>query len=266
VQHVQWTTLIFIVLSAAPLAAQQAQTSEADTEILEVEKVKEKYWAQGEESQLGVVQNRTYSKAGKISLGLIGGRATDDPFLSTTAYGLNVGYNFSEFWGASLVGMKYAVSPSNALKTLRAGGKEANTVAPEHYLGAEATGSFLYGKLSLLGASIIYYDMHVTAGGGITKTENDSAALTTSLGIGQRFYLTKSLSLRMDYRFQTFVATEKEKEITARLGDVNGQIRHFSHVLALELGFMFDPNDLFKGSAKGGARSIPSAAEKGLRE
>ncbi len=229
---------LLVLMSSAAFA--RAEESQPDTEVLEVEKVKEKYWAQGEESQLGVVQNRTYSKAGKLQLGLMGGRATDDPFLSTTAYGLNVGYNFSEFWGASLVGLKYAVSPSNALKTLRRGRKEANTVAPEFYLGGEATGSFLYGKLSLLGASIIYYDMHVTGGGGLTRTENDSAAPTVSAGIGQRFYITKAFSLRMDYRFQTFVATVKEKEITERIGEVKGKIRHYNHVLALELGWMFD--------------------------
>jgi outer membrane beta-barrel protein len=237
VQRVRRIALLVLMSSAAFARAEESQP---DTEVLEVEKVKEKYWAQGEESQLGVVQNRTYSKAGKLQLGLMGGRATDDPFLSTTAYGLNVGYNFSEFWGASLVGLKYAVSPSNALKTLRRGRKEANTVAPEFYLGGEATGSFLYGKLSLLGASIIYYDMHVTGGGGLTRTENDSAAPTVSAGIGQRFYITKAFSLRMDYRFQTFVATVKEKEITERIGEVKGKIRHYNHVLALELGWMFD--------------------------
>ncbi|MEO5666637.1 MAG: outer membrane beta-barrel domain-containing protein [Bdellovibrionota bacterium] len=229
-----------MMCSAAYVQAEESEKVGTDTEVLEVEKVKEKYWAQGEQSQLGVVQNRTYSKSGKLQLGLIGGRASDDPFLSTLNYGLNVGYNFSEFWGASLVGMKYSVSPSNALKILRSGGKEANTVAPKNYIGGEATGSFLYGKLSLMGASIIYYDMHFTAGGGLTKTENDAAAVTESVGIGQRFYITKALSLRMDYRFQTFIATEKEKEITARLGEVNGKLRHYNHVLAFELGYMFD--------------------------
>lgn len=241
-QFHQWIALSILMSSAAVVKAQDAATapSEAESEVLEVEKVKEKYWAQGEESQLGVVQNRTYSKAGKIQIGLLGGRSSDDPFLSTMAYGLNLGYNFSEFWGASLVGLGYSVKGSNALETLQAGGKEANTVAPKSYFGAEATGSFLYGKLSLLGASIIYYDMHATGGAGVTKTENDAAAPTVSLGLGQRFYITKSFSLRMDYRFQTFQATVKEKEIKARLGEEIGKLRHYNHVIAMELGWMFD--------------------------
>ncbi len=233
--------IVFLGLATVSFCAgaQSGSESSADAEYLEVEKVKEKYWAQGEESQLGVVQNRTYSKARKVQIGVLAGRAMDDPFLSTAAYGANVGYNFNEFLGASLVGWKYSVKPSNALKTLQAGGKQANTVEPKQYLGSELTGSFLYGKLSLMGASIIYYDMHLTGGAGVTKTENDSAAFTGSVGIGQRFYITKNFSLRMDYRLQTFNATEKEKEITARLGEVNGRLRHYNHVLGLELNVMF---------------------------
>ncbi len=219
--------------------AKSSSKAEPNEEILEVEKIKEKYWAQGDESQLGVVQNRTYSKKEKIQIGLLGGRAMDDPFLATNFYGGNISYNFSEFWGVSVLGWKYNVSPSNALTVLRAGGKEANTIEPHNYIGAEASGSFLYGKLSLIGKKIIYYDMHFTAGMGSTNTENDSAAFTASLGLGQRFYITQNMSLRMDYRVQTYQATEIEKEITAQIGRVNGIIRHWNHVVGLEINYMF---------------------------
>jgi len=237
-----WQLVCFTLVTAysSSVLAQPAESSSSgDAEYLEVEKVKEKYWAQGEESQLGVVQNRLYTKRHKFQLGVLGGRSMNDPFLSNSLLGVNASYNFTEFWGLSLLGWKYSVKPSNALKTLRAGGKEANTIQAQNYIGAEGTGSFLYGKLSLLGSAIIYYDMHFLGGMGVTKTENDSASPTVSMGVGQRFFLTKMLSLRMDYRAQTFVATEKEKEITARLGEVNGKIRHWNHVIAMEINLMF---------------------------
>jgi outer membrane beta-barrel protein len=218
------------------------KANKEDAEYLEVERVKEKYWAQGDESQLGVVQNRLYSKQHKYQIGLLAGKAMNDPFLSVNKYGLNVSYNFTEFWGLSVLGWQYIVSSSNALKTLRNGGKQANTIEPQSFIGSEVSGSFLYGKLSLLGQSIIYYDMHFTAGLGLTKTENDRAAFSSSVGIGQRFYINQHLSLRMDYRLQTYTATETEKEITARLGEVNGRLRHFNHVLTGELNFMFGGN------------------------
>ena len=232
--------LIFSTIQVQSTFAQE--TSSEDSEIVEIEKVKEKYWAQGEESQLGVVQNRLYSKEGKLQIGLLAGRAINDPFLSVTPLGLNVSYNFTEFWGASLVGWDYRVGPSNALNVLRNEGKESNSITPENYFGAEATGSFLYGKLSLLGQSIIYYDMHFLGGLGVTKTENDTASPTLSVGLGQRFYISQSWSLRMDYRVQTYEATEVERQVTTKIGRVNGIIRQWNHVVGLEINYMFEVN------------------------
>jgi len=232
--------LIISIVSISPISqAQDTKASEPEEDILEVEKIKEKYWAQGEESQLGVVQNRTYSKKEKIQIGLLGGRSMDDPFLSVNLLGGNISYNVSEFWGFSLLGWNYSVSPSNALNVLRAGGKESNSITPKSYIGSEVSGSFLYGKLSLVGAKIIYYDMHFTLGGGATAIEGDSAAMTVSMGLGQRFYLSENMSFRMDYRAQTFQATEYEKEITPKKGQANGIIRHWNHVVGLEINYMF---------------------------
>lgn len=240
-----FVALSFSIVFSMELKAEDTEdsTGNISDEIVEVEQVKEKYWAQGEASQLGVVQNRLYTKKKKLQFGLLLGTAMDDPFLSSKILGANISYNVSEFWGFSLVGWDYSVSPSNALDILRAGGKEANTVENQYYIGAETTGSFLYGKLSLLGQSIIYYDMHFLSGMGVTKTENDAASFTVNVGLGQRFYITENTSLRMDYRVQTFNATEVEKEISSRLGELNGVVRHWNHVVGLEVNYMFDLGD-----------------------
>jgi outer membrane beta-barrel protein len=244
--------------STAPAEPGTGLRSEDAPEYLEVEKVKEKYWAQGEESQLGVVQNRLYSKAHKFHLGLMFGKAMNDPFLSTTLVGGNAGYSFNEFWALSLIGWSYNANASNALKVLRGGGKEANTIEPEWYGGAEATGSFLYGKLSLLGRKIVYYDMHFSVGSGVASTENDDSTYAFSAGIGQRFYITQWLSLKMDYRFQTYNATEVEKEITAKLGRVNGTIRQYNHMIGLELNSMFSLGGSDKSDGVKDTESAPA--------
>src|SRR5262245_10788021 len=54
-------------------------------ERVNVENIKQKYWARGDESELGVVQNRLYSKANKLELSLLGGILSTDPFLSVKA-------------------------------------------------------------------------------------------------------------------------------------------------------------------------------------
>ncbi|MBS1985419.1 MAG: outer membrane beta-barrel domain-containing protein [Bdellovibrionales bacterium] len=225
------------VVAPAPSAPVVAADEEAGEDVA-VDAIKKKYWATGDESQMGVVQNRVYSKAHKFQFGLMGGIAFADPFLSLKPYGFNAGYHFSEYLGVNVLGWKIASSGSSALNTLMDSGKKANTVLPSSFYGAEATGSFLYGKLSLMGYSIIYYDMYVSGGMGMTNNENGNE-FTQMVGLGQRFYINRWLSLKFDYRFMHNKETVKEKEITADLGKVVGQRDNFAHTITLGLDALF---------------------------
>jgi hypothetical protein len=51
---------------AAPTAAASPASNPEEGEKVDVSKITEKYWAQGEESELGVVQNRKYTSASKF--------------------------------------------------------------------------------------------------------------------------------------------------------------------------------------------------------
>lgn len=210
----------------------------ADAEQVEVENVEKKYWAQGKESELGVVQNRTYSKAKKFDLGIFVGTAFSDPFLSIAPVGGSIGYHFSEQFGVDLIGMYYFVGPSSALTTFQdTRGATANTNYPLNYFGAEGSGSFLYGKLSFLSSSIIYYDLHLLAGMGRTLTQS-GAYFTGSLGLGQRFYINKVCSFRFDYRLMLFHENILEKEIPSRLGEVVGSRMNYQHSVMIGVDFL----------------------------
>ncbi len=231
--------LCFSVSFAQAPVENVPSSDESQAEAVDVEKIKTKYWAQGEESKLGVVQNRVYSKANKFQIGLLFSESISDPFLSIGNYGGSVGYNFNEYLGINAMAWQYKVKASNALNTLRDGGKQANTVEPKLFYGVEGTGSFLYGKLSLLGSAIVYYDMHVSLGSGFTKTENDPKSFTPTVGLGQRFYIGKLLALRMDYRVLSYQETVKEKEIITKIGEIQGTRRNYTHNLSLQIDFMF---------------------------
>ena len=206
---------------------------------IDVSNIREKYWAKGDKASMGVVQNRLFSKAGKFQLGLLGGITFSDPFLSVNTLGLNFGYHFNEYLGASLVAWKHFVGPSSALESFRASsGATANTNEPRVYVGAEMSGSLLYGKLSVLGASIIYFDLHVDGGIGATVTETGTY-FTPSVGLGQRFYITQNFSLRLDYRLMFYEETIVEKVIPTRLGQPIGVRSNFSNNVTLGVDFMF---------------------------
>jgi outer membrane beta-barrel protein len=207
-------------------------------EDLDVESLKKRYWAAGDEKEMGVVQNRLYSKAGSYEFSLLGGTAMSDPFLSMRPVGASFGYHVSETWGFMAHYWHVLVNDSNALKTLNSSGKKANTVEPENYLGAEATASFLYGKLSLLGERIVHYDMHASLGGGYMDTENGNSP-AVSAGIGQRFYVNQWMSLRVDYRGIFYKESVKEKEITTKIGQTVGERNNFTHTILLGVSFHF---------------------------
>jgi hypothetical protein len=52
--------------TAAPTATAPATGDTTNAERVNTEAIKEKYWARGDESEIGVVQNRLYSKANKV--------------------------------------------------------------------------------------------------------------------------------------------------------------------------------------------------------
>ena len=242
---------VYSVASAAekaktpPAPAQQAVApgSPADTsgaEEVQIEKIKQKYWAGGDEAQVGVVQNRAFSKAGKWSLGVQTGFLFNDPFLDNKAVAPVIGYHFSEYFAVEVMYWKIWASASSAGDKLGSppNPKTANTNPPNAFYGAEALWSIMYGKLSLVGKAIIYYDMHFIAGGGITKTETGNN-MTGIVGLGQRFYLGHSTSLRFDYRFVAYNENIVEKEITNKLGQSDGTRWNLGHSLFLGFDFMF---------------------------
>jgi len=96
----------------APAAASEPTL---EGSVVNVDQIKEKYWARGDENEMGVVQNRAYSKARKLSLGVVGGVINSDPFIANSALGFNLGYHFSEYLSVSAVAWRSLSTPSAAL-------------------------------------------------------------------------------------------------------------------------------------------------------
>ncbi len=208
-----------------------------DAEQMNVDSIKEKYWARGDETDLGVVQNRTYSKKHKLEVSLIGGVLYSDPFLNVQNLGFSVGYHFNEYISAHLVALKDVVGPSSALVTFQNTlGATVDTNIPRYYVGLEGMGSLFYGKLSVLGKSIIYYDFYFLAGLGDTNTESGNYA-SPSLGLGQRFYINRFFSVRLDYRLMFYRETIIEKVIPTQIGNSLGQRNNWNNIVTL--GFCF---------------------------
>jgi outer membrane beta-barrel protein len=205
---------------------------------VEVDKLKKEYWAQQAGGE--VVQDRVYSKASRFELGVFGGLFNTDPFLDVMTAGLSVGFHFSELYSFHLLGWKAWTSGSSALTTLETTSTRttANTNYPQAYLGAEGRASIVYGKLSLLGKMILYYDLYVNLGVGRLSTESGDY-ISPFAGIGQQIYLSRTISLKLDFKEMWFKENVLEKANSANKGKIATTRTNLSNTISLGLAFLF---------------------------
>lgn len=81
----------------APKAPAAGDSPYSDAERLNVDGIKEKYWARGNETEMGVVQNRMYTKERKFELGVFAGVASSDPFIDVKTMAFSLGFHLSEY-------------------------------------------------------------------------------------------------------------------------------------------------------------------------
>jgi outer membrane beta-barrel protein len=225
--------------------APQASPADSDAaERVNTDAIKEKYWARGNESELGVVQNRLYSKEHRWEFSLLGGVDLTDPMLSVYTLGGRIGYHFSEYFSLHLIAWKAFSGPSGTQQDLLSNkspgqiGDALNTNNPRWYAATEAQWSLLYGKLSFVGEAIIHYDFHFMAGLGGMKTDS-GLDFAQHVGVGQEFFLGQNTFLNIDYRLVHYQETIIQQVIPTELGQSVGTRQNFSNVITVGIGFMF---------------------------
>jgi outer membrane beta-barrel protein len=229
---------LFIVILSLLFADQTIASPKPEAEEMDLGKLTEKYWAEGKDSELGVVQNRKYTTDRKIEFSVFAGSLSTDPFLSVQRFGVSAGFHFTPYTSVHLIGWKTSVSGSDALhKFENETGSTVNTNHPLSYYGAEVRQNFIYGKASLFGKSIIYVDLFVIAGAGLTNTESGTS-FTPSLGLGQKIYLSDRISLHLDYRIMTYGENILSKNPSS-MGNKVGERTNQSDAVGLGLSFYF---------------------------
>jgi outer membrane beta-barrel protein len=179
-----------------------------------------------------VLQNRYFLKQYRPEVGFSVGMIMDEAYLDTQTYGVRAGLFVNEWLGFEVQSLKTAVSDSDDRKALNrlkyrpitgggdatdAGGEDV-TVSPDPEVNAihsmtdfNAIAAPFYGKLNLMNKAIIYTDLYVTA--GMTRLETDQGDKNgMALGIGERFYIGKAWSVRIDFRDRIFTETRAGEE------------------------------------------------------
>lgn len=188
-----------------------SKKSKKQGDKLDISDLEKKYWAP-KDTDFSVVQNRTYTKAKRYSVSLLAGPVMNDNFSEGMNGALSVNYYFSERHG-----MEFSYVDSSGLgdnssitqfKTLSSGGG----VLPDYgrirsYAGLSYNWVPFYAKMSFLSQKIIYFDMVISPGLGMTTYDQytqsgtkSKSEVTYSLDFSQYFFLSKKWAVRVDLR------------------------------------------------------------------
>lgn len=211
----QLTIALLAALCAAPAHAQtpvrkpaqaSASAPQGSGDKLDVSDLEKKYWA-AKDTDFNVVQNRLFSKAGRLGLTLNYGMYVGEPWSKGPTYGASLNYFFNERYGVEFAYSKTDSSDNDATVKLKQQSGSPNHTKLKGYYGVGFNWVPFYAKMSFLNSSIVYFDMSITPGVGIVsyeqqKEEGNAMQNTVgfSLAITQHFFLTKWLALRLDYK------------------------------------------------------------------
>ena len=230
-------TLIFTLLCISIPAWAREQTqppTSNEGEAADVSKVTEKYWAEGKESELGVVQNRRYSNEGHVEIDLLTGSISSDPFLSTASYGGSIGYHLTPNLSFHAIAWRSNAQDSDAYRQLRVEAPSADLYRnlPKGFYGLQVNENLLYGKASLFGKMIIYVDLFVLGGAGMTSSDTGTN-FTPFIGIGQKIHLNSFAVLHLDYRIMRY------SESVKNTAGATHERTNVTDAVSLGLGFQF---------------------------
>jgi outer membrane beta-barrel protein len=153
-----------------------------------------------------IVQNRFFTKQMRLESGASFGTVLNESYSKTQVTGARVGFFLSEKIGLEYNFVQFRSSDSPDLLALRSQevciDLQCRSLEPHFIrLGRMHQGQIVaapvYGKINLFDSAIIYSDLTFSLGAAQVNTSQGSKWAFTP-GFGQRFYFTKSMSLRLD--------------------------------------------------------------------
>ncbi len=219
------------------------------------------------------IENRFFLKEGRFEITPMFGYVPNNPFAKRFLGGVFLGYHFNEdFSVQATIGYSPDLKESDlksltsALVVIAHGGPGgANFQQPLDKLALWAafggTWSPFYGKINLIGETVVNFDLYLSAGVGIISTVHYNATyddippdytaldagqveveFSPNLGFGMNFFLNQFMALKIDGRF-AFWVDEQPQYCTGgpNCDPITSQRLYNNFVVSVGLGFFF-PN------------------------
>jgi outer membrane beta-barrel protein len=202
--------LTFLAAERANAQAPQAGPATGASDKVDVSDLEKKYWA-SKDTDFSVVQNRLYSKAGRFALTAQYGFLINDQWSDGPTFSGSLGYYFSERLGVEGHLQVTNSVDNKALSNLKSQAGTANHGKIKGYQGLSLNWVPFYAKMSILNSSIMYFDMAISPGVGVTAYDQQredgnisKTAPTVALDVTQSFFFSKYAAFRVDYKNRWF--------------------------------------------------------------
>ncbi len=227
------TTLLTLIVTIS-----FAQTENRGSDKVDLKKLEDKYWS-AKDDDYGVIQNRTFSKAGKLYLTLGYGPLVNDAFATARAAGGMLGYYFTEDFGLEASYLTYSSVKNDSVSnfnSLSAAGVSPNYNLLKSNVGVSATYTPFYAKMAFMNKAIMYFDMGFTLGAGLSsydqvifrrvqgpgtpigEDKETASAPHFELGVMQQLFLNKNFAFRLDIK-NTFYSQKVKQYDVGVAGD-----------------------------------------------
>lgn len=159
------------------------------------------------------------------------GFVTNDPFINRYLLGAGISHHLTEVFAVELIGSFSPDFGNGDWKAITRQLVEENQVSPDiskilFYANVNFQFSPIYGKVAVLGKTIVNFDVFGTFGTGVVFTSDDLEALqaeddpvavatqnqyhpTTNFGGGFRILLTPNIAFRIEGRSMVYIETVK---------------------------------------------------------
>ena len=185
-----------------PDAAASAAKPAAGEEEIDVSDLAEEYW-RPQKDELEVVQNKRFTKQGRLEAGALYSFFQTHQYSDSTAYGLNLAYHFQERWAFEASHMRITNSESDFLVSVkRQFGFTPDFNNEKSQSMGFVTWAPIYGKFAFLGTKISHFDIFVSGGAGVTETVRQNFSYTYAFG--NRLYVWKNMSIRVEFRVVSY--------------------------------------------------------------
>jgi outer membrane beta-barrel protein len=202
----------------APADKPAEKKEERGSDKLDLKKLEDKYWS-AKDADFSVVQNRTYSKAGKVFVSLSYGPLVNDAYSYGRMTNGAIGYYFSERWGLEIAHEMGALKDNDSTDVFISRNKFApdyNTF--ESYTSLNMVVVPFYAKMSFWDRKIMYFDMQFAFGVGqmkyqiqksapfnastqnATPTPEDATSMGYNLDVTQQLFFHENFAIRLDIK------------------------------------------------------------------